>query len=115
MPESFKEKSQAPINQPGKIHMNTEVTNERPGNASKQHSTKFYTEATISKTKSPPRMSENCNVQRLTKSLRWSYNIESMDSDTDSIVASLNPEYIINNYNTWNHFTVCKRINSISF
>ena len=38
-----------------------------------------------------------------------------MDSDTDWTVANFNLEDIINNYNTWNNWTVCQQINSISF
>ena len=44
-----------------------------------------------------------------------SYSIESMDSDTICLVASLNLEGITNNYKIWNHLTVCKQMNSISF
>ena len=38
-----------------------------------------------------------------------------MDRDIDRIVANLNLEDIINNYNTWNHVTVCKQMSTISF
>ena len=38
-----------------------------------------------------------------------------MDSDTDRIVASLNLEQILNNYNTWNRLTVGKLISSLTF
>ena len=55
------------------------------------------------------------NAQGASKSLQRSYSIESMDSDTDSIVASLDLEGITNNYKTWNHLTVCKQMNSILF
>ena len=40
---------------------------------------------------------------------------QSMDSDTDCVVASLNLEEIIKNYNTWNHLTVDKLRSSITF
>ena len=40
------------------------------------------------------------------------YSIESIDSVADRIVACLNLEEILNNYNTWNHLTVRKQINS---
>ena len=33
-----------------------------------------------------------------------------MDSDTDHIVANLNLEDIINNFNIWSHLTVYKQI-----
>ena len=49
------------------------------------------------------------------KPLPRTYSIESMDNDTDPIIASLNLEEIINNYNTWNHLTVAKLISSITF
>ena len=38
-----------------------------------------------------------------------------MDSNIDRIVVSFNLEEIINNYNTWNHLTVGKIINSLTF
>ena len=31
-----------------------------------------------------------------------------MDSNTDRVVANRNLEDIVNNYNTWNHLTMCK-------
>ena len=40
---------------------------------------------------------------------------ESMDRDTDRLVASLNLEEIIKNYNTWKHLTVGKLISSVTF
>ena len=39
-------------------------------------------------------MNKQCNALGLTKSLQRSYSIESMDSDTDCIVAKLNWEDI---------------------
>ena len=45
-----------------------------------------------------------------TKSLQRSYSVESMDSDTAHIVASLDLEGITNNYNAWNHLAVCKQM-----
>ena len=50
-----------------------------------------------------------------TKSLQKSYSIESMDSDTDHIVANLNLKGIIDNCKTWNHLAVCKQMSSVSF
>ena len=82
----LKQKSQAPISQAAKIQMNTRVNNERSGNTLKMPS----------RTKSPIRIKQY-NAQGLTKPLQRTYSIESMDSDTDCIVASLNLEEIINN------------------
>ena len=47
--------------------------------------------------------------------LRRIYSIESMDSDTDHIIASLNLEEVLNNYNTWNYLTVGQLISSVTF
>ena len=58
---------------------------------------------------------KQCNAQRLTKPQQRTYSIESMDNDTDHIVASLNVEETINNYNTWNNLTVGKLIIPLSF
>ena len=46
------------------------------------------------------RINKQCNAQESTKSLQNSYSVESMDSDTEHIVASLDLEGIKNNYNT---------------
>ena len=43
------------------------------------------------------------------------YRIESMDSDTDRVVSSLNLEEMINNYNTWNQLTVGKALSSTTY
>ena len=67
-----------------------------------------------SRTKSPIRIKQ-CNAQGSTKPLQRTYITESMESDTDHIVASLNLEEIINNYNTWNHLIVDKLISSLTF
>ena len=64
--------------------MNTKVNKERPGSTFKIPST----------TKSPIRTKQS------TKPLQRTYSIESMDSDTDRIVVSLNLEELIKNYNT---------------
>ena len=66
--------------------MNTKVNNERPGSAFKMPS----------RTKSAIRIKQ-CNAQGSTEPLQRTY---CMDSDTDRVVASLNLEEIINNYNT---------------
>ena len=58
---------------------------------------------------------EQSKAQGTSKSLQRSYSIESMDSDTDRIVASLDLEGITNNYKTWNHLTVCQQMNPILF
>ena len=55
------------------------------------------------------------NAQGTSKSLQKSYSIESMDCDTDHIVASLNLEGITNNYKTWNHLAVRKQMSTIPF
>ena len=69
--------------------MNTKVNNESTGSTFKMPL----------RTKSPIRIKQ-CNAQGSTKSLQRTYSIESMDSDTDCVVTSLNFEEIINNYNT---------------
>ena len=51
-------------------------------------------------------IAEQFNAQGTSKSLQRSYSIESIDSDTDRIVASLDLQGITNNYKTWNHLTV---------
>ena len=69
--------------------MNTKVNKERQGSRFKITST----------TKSPIRTKQS-NAQQPTKPLQRTYSIESMDSDTDHVVASLNLDEIIKNYNT---------------
>ena len=88
-PEQLKQKSQAPISQTAQIQM-------------------------PSRTKSPVRI-KLCNALGSTKSLQRTYSIESMDSDTDCVVACLDLEEIMNNYNTWKHLTVDKLISSPTF
>ena len=94
-PEQLKQKSQAPINQAGKIQMNAKVNKLRPRSTFKM----------LSRTKSPIRI-KRCNPQGSTKPLQRTYRIENMGSDTDRIAVSLNLEKIINNYNTRNYLTV---------
>ena len=103
-PDQLQQKSQTPISQTAKIQMNTKVNKERPGSKFKMPST----------TKSPIRTKQS-NAQGSRKSLQRTYCMESMDSDTDRVVASLNLEEIIKNYNTWNHLTVGKLISSNIF
>ena len=62
--------------------MNTKVNNEKPGSAFKMPSRK----------KSPIRANKQSNAQGSTKPQQRTYSIESMDSDTDHVVASLNLE-----------------------
>ena len=88
-PEQPKQKSQLPISQTTKIQMNTKVNKERPGSTFK-----------ITSTTKSPITTKPSNAQQPTKSLQRTYSIESMDSDTDRLVASLNLEEIIKNYNT---------------
>ena len=76
--------------------MNTKVNDERPRSAFKLPSDKFNRVPSLSKTKSPIRMNKQCNSQGLTKSLQRFYCIESMNSDTDHIVANLTLEVITN-------------------
>ena len=87
--EQLKQKSHLSISQTTKIQMNTKVNKERPGSTFKIPST----------TKSPI-TTKLSNSQPPTKPLQRTYSTESMDSDTDRIVASLNLEEIIKNYNT---------------
>ena len=88
-PEQLKQKSQLLISQTTKIQMNTKVNKERQGSTFKIPST----------TKSPI-TTKPSNSQPPTKLLQRTYSIESMDSDTDRVVASLNLEEIIKNDNT---------------
>ena len=69
--------------------MNTKVNNERPGSTFK----------IPLKIRSLIRIKQ-CNVQGSTKPQQRTYSIESMDSDTYRIVASLNLEEVLNNDNT---------------
>ena len=71
------------------MQMNTKVNNERPGSTFKM----------ASRIKLPIRI-KPCNALESTKPLQRTYSIESMDSDTYRVVASLNLEELLNNYNT---------------
>ena len=93
----LKQKAQTPIVQAGRVHTNTKVIGERPGGPFKLPPAKFNTVPSPSRTKSPMGMNKQSNAQGSTKSLQRSYSIESMDSDTDCIVANLDLEDIINN------------------
>ena len=64
--------------------MNTKGNKERPGSTFKMPST----------TMSPMR-TKQCNVHGSRKPLQRTYRIESMDNDTDRVVASLNLEETI--------------------
>ena len=93
-------KAQAPISQAGRVHTNTEVTSERPGGTFKLSPAKFDAVPSPSRTKSPMGINKQSNAHGSTKSLQRSYSIESMDSDTDRIVASFDLEGIMHNYMT---------------
>ena len=54
-------------------------------------------------------MNKQYNAQESTKFLQISYSIESIDSDSDCVITNFNLEDI-DNYNTWNHLTVCKHM-----
>ena len=81
-----------------------EHENEKPGSTFKMPS----------RTKSPIGI-EHCNAQGSTKPLWRTCSIESMASDTDCIVASLNLEEVLNNYNTWNYLIVGQLISLLTF
>ena len=78
--------TEASICQTGKIQMDTKMKNEKPGSTYKMPS----------RTKSPIWI-KHCNAQGSTIPLWRTYSIESMDSNTDHVVASLNLE-VLNNY-----------------
>ena len=109
-PGGLKQKAQAPIGLAGRVNTNTEVFSEKSGGTFKLTPAKFYTVPSSSRAKSPMGTDEQFNSQGASKSLQRTYSIESMDSDTDCIVASLDLEAITNNYKTWNHLTVCKQM-----
>ena len=88
-PEQLKQKSQLPISQTTKIQMNTKGNKERLGSTFK-----------ITSTINSPITTKPFNSQQPTKPLQRTYSIESMDRDTDRVVASLNLEEIIKDYNT---------------
>ena len=89
-PGEHKQKAQAPIGQAGRVNTNTEVFSERPGGTFKLPPAKFDAVPSPSRAKSPMGIDKQSIVQGTSKSLESSYSIESMDSDTDCIVASLN-------------------------
>ena len=60
-------------------------------------------------------MNKQPNAQESTKPLQRSYTIESMDSNIDRIVASLDLEGRTNYYKTWNHLAMCKQMSLIPF
>ena len=64
---------------------------------------------------SPIQINKHINAQGSTKPLQRTYSIESMDIDTDCVVASLNLKEVLNNYNTWNYLTVSQPINLVTF
>ena len=84
--------------------MNTNVNNERPESTFKMPL----------RTKSPKKIKQD-NAQESTKPLQRTKSIESMDSESECIVASPNLEEVLNYYNTWNHLIVGKLISKLSF
>ena len=104
-PGELKQKAQASIGQAERVNMNTEVFSERPGGTFKLPPAKFDAVPSSSRVKLPMGIDKQSNAQGTSESLQRSYSIESMDSNTDRIVASLNLEAITNNYKTWNHLT----------
>ena len=115
-PEQLKQKVQPPP-QLARLeeYIQTEVISERPGSTFKLPPAKFDTVPSPSRTKSPMEINKQSNAQGSTKSLQRSHSIESMDSDTDVTVASLDLESITNNHKTWNHLAVYKQMSSIPF
>ena len=93
-----KKHSPPPIGQAGRVNTNTEVFSERPGGTFKLPPAKFDVAPSSSRAKSPLGIDRQSKCQGTQKSLQRSYCIESMESDTDRIVASLNLERITNNY-----------------
>ena len=111
----LKQKAQALIGQAGRVCMNTKVNSERAWGVFKLPSAKSDAVPSASRKKSLMGMNKQSNAQGSTKSLQRFYSVESMDSDIDHIVASLNLESITNNYNMWNYLAVCKQMSSVSF
>ena len=95
---------EASICQTAKIQINSKMKNKKPGSTFKMPP----------RTKSPIWIKHR-NAQRSTKPLQRTYSIESMDSDTDRAVASLNLEEVLNNYCTWNYLTVGQLTSSLAF
>ena len=62
-------------------------------------SVKFDIIPSTSGRKSSIRMDKQCDTQGSTKFLQRSYRTGNMNSNTDRVVANLNQEDIINNYN----------------
>ena len=88
-PGYLKQKAQSPSGQ-----MNAKVISDRPGGTFKLPPAKFDAVPSPSRNKSTMGMNKQSNAQGSTKSIQRSYSIESMDSDTDRIVACLNLEGI---------------------
>ena len=93
-PGELKQKAHAPIGQAGRVNMNTEVFSERPGSTFKLPPAKFDAVFSPSRAKSPIGIDKQSNTRGSSKSLQRSYSIESMDGDTDRIVACLDLEVI---------------------
>ena len=116
-PGEFKQKAQAPIGLAGRVNTNTSVQwkTRRHISTAPPPPANFDAVPSSSRAKLPMGIDKQSNAQGTSKSLQRSYSIKSMDSNTDCIVASLDLEGIMNNYETWNHSTVCKQMNSILF
>ena len=98
-PGKLKQKAQDPIGQARRVNTN-KVISERPGGTFKLPPAKFDAVPSPSRAKSPMGIDKQSNAQGTSKSLQRSFSIESMDSDTDCIFASLDLEAITNNYKT---------------
>ena len=99
-PGELKQKAQALIGLAGRVTTNTEVFSERLGGTFKLPPAKFDVVPSSSRAKSPIRIDKQSNAKGTSKSLQRSYSTESMDSNTDHIVASPDLEGITNNYKT---------------
>ena len=66
------------------------MNNKRPGPHSICPRPNFDKNHSMSKIKSPERMNKQCQAQGSTKSLNRSYGVESVDTETDDVIANLN-------------------------
>ena len=79
-------KNPGPLKEKPEAKMN----NERSGCPFKLPLTRFNADSSSSKIKSLKRLNKQCNTQGLTNFLNRYYCIQSMDNETDCIVANLN-------------------------
>ena len=111
-PGQLKQKAQAPIGQTGRVHQSEQwKIPEAHSNCPSQ----IWCSPLSIKNSYLCEWIKWCNARGSTKSLQRSYSVESMNSNTECIVASLDLEGITNNKNTWNHLAVCKQISTITF